>query len=144
MKTLKALLVIVAVISFTNLSFGQSCRTYAKKECRPAMAPYIHNGQLNSAILFPGDKADILLTFYSGQKYRILVCAQEQLKGMTFRILDVDRNEIYNSKTKKANIFDFKVASTQQLIVEVTIPEAKSANGIESQGCVSIMVGFME
>lgn len=144
MKTIKGLLLIILLISITGFTYGQSCRTYAKKECRPAMAPYIHNGQLNTAILFPGDKADILLTFYSGQKYRILVCAQAQLKGFSFRILDIDRNEIFNSKAKNANMFDFKVASTQQLIVEVTVPESKAANGIESQGCVSIMVGFME
>jgi hypothetical protein len=144
MKIMKFVAALTLLIVMSNMSWGQSCRAFAKKDCRPQMAPYIHNGQLNTATLFPGDKADILLTFYSGQKYRILVCSQEQLQGLAFRILDTDRNEVYNSKNKKSNTFDFKVASTQQLIVEVTVPEAKAANGIESQGCVSIMVGFME
>ena len=51
---------------------------------------------MNTAVLYPGDKADMMLTFYSGQKYRLLVCSQEQLGDVAFRILDIDRNEVYN------------------------------------------------
>ena len=127
--------------SFFN---AQSCRSFTKKTCRPALENYIHNGQMNSAVLFPGDKADMMLTFYSGQKYRLLVCSQDQLGDVTFRVLDIDRNEIYNSKTKGSNKFDFKVASTQQLIVEVTVPESKATHDMDFQGCISIMVGFAE
>ena len=127
-----------------SLSHAQSCRSFTKKTCRPALENYIHNGQMNTAVLFPGDKADMMLTFYSGQKYRLLVCTQEQLGDVTFRVLDIDRNEVYNSKKKDSNTFDFKVASTQQLIVEVTVPESKSTHDMDFQGCISILVGFTE
>lgn len=120
------------------------CRSYTKKKCRPLLTPYIHNGQMNSAVLFPGDKADIMLTFYSGQKYRLLVCAEEQLGEVTYRVMDIDRNEIYNSKDKGKEEFDFKVASTQQLIVEVNVPESTTTHDMDYQGCVSILVGFSE
>ncbi len=120
------------------------CRKYTKKECRPQLSPYVHNGQMNSAVLFPGDKADIMLTFYSGQKYRLLVCGEEQLGDVSYRVMDIDRNEIYNSKNKDKDEFDFKVASTQQLIVEVTVPESTTTHDMDYQGCVSILVGFSE
>lgn len=120
------------------------CRSFTKKKCRPQLTPYVHNGQMNSAVLFPGDKADIMLTFYSGQKYRLLVCAQEQLGDVTYRVMDVDRNEVYNSKDKDQSEFDFKVASTQQLIVEVNVPESETTHDMDYQGCVSILVGFSE
>jgi hypothetical protein len=127
-----------------NLTNAQGCRSFTKKTCRPALENYIHNGQMNTAVLFPGDKADMMLTFYSGQKYRLLVCTQEQLGDVTFRVLDIDRNEVYNSKSKGSNKFDFKVASTQQLIVEVNVPESKATHEMDFQGCISILVGFTE
>jgi hypothetical protein len=99
---------------------------------------------MNSAVLFPGDKADIMLTFYSGQKYRLLVCSEEQLGNVSFRVMDVDRNEIYNSKDSESDSFDFKVASTQQLIVEVNVPESETTHDMDYQGCVAILVGFSE
>jgi len=141
---LVSILIIFAGMFFANSTFSQNCRKFAKKDCRPAIAPYIHNGQLNNANLFEGDKAEIMLTFYSGQKYRLLVCSQEQLGDVYFIIKDVDKNEIYNSEGKNSNLFDFKVASTQQLIVEVNVPESANTHDIDFQGCVSIMVGFQE
>lgn len=137
-------LILFVVLLFPTLSHAQSCRAFTKKTCRPALENYIHNGQVNSAVLFPGDKADMMLTFYSGQKYRLLVCAQEQLGDVTFRVLDIDRNELYNSKSKNSNTFDFKVASTQQLVVEVSVPESTTTHDMEFQGCISILVGFTE
>jgi hypothetical protein len=127
-----------------SISNAQGCRSFTKKTCRPALENYIHNGQMNTAVLYPGDKADMMLTFYSGQKYRLLVCSQEQLGDVTFRILDVDRNEVYNSEAKNSNIFDFKVASTQQLIVEITVPKGNNTHDMDFQGCISILVGFTE
>lgn len=141
MKLLKLTLFLALLLPLVS---NAQCRAFTKKNCRPALAPYIHNGQMNSAVLFPGDKADIMLTFYSGQKYRLLVCSEEQLGKVTYRVLDIDRNEIYNSKGKGKNEFDFKVASTQQLIVEVSVPDSESTHDIDFQGCVSILVGFSE
>ncbi|MCB9198756.1 MAG: hypothetical protein H6600_09865 [Flavobacteriales bacterium] len=141
MKLLKLTLIIALLLP---LAASAQCRAFTKKNCRPALNPYIHNGQMNSAVLFPGDKADIMLTFYSGQKYRLLICGEEQLGKVTFRVLDIDRNEIYNSAGKDKPEFDFKVASTQQLIVEVNVPESSTTHDMDYQGCVSILVGFSE
>lgn len=128
--------------------FGQAeanaqCKSYAKRSCRPMLTPFIHNGMVNNAVLVPGDKAEMLLTFFSGQEYRLMVCAMPVLGNVSFRILDSDRNPIYESKKDPSkNYFDFKVASTQQLIVEITVPENKTAVDIVPEGCVTILVGF--
>ncbi|MBX7094765.1 MAG: hypothetical protein K1X56_08595 [Flavobacteriales bacterium] len=119
------------------------CKSYAKRQCKPALAPFLHNGQLNNAVLVPGDKAELLLTFFSGQEYRLMICAMPVLGKVTFRVLDSDRNQIFSSeKTPDKNYFDFKVASTQQLIVEINVPEAKATNDIVPEGCVTVMIGF--
>ncbi len=141
MKTLRLLLILCVLIPF---GADAQCRGFTKKKCRPQIEPYVHNGQLNNAVLFPGDKADIMLTFYSGQNYRLLVCAQEQLGDVTYTVSDIDKNVIFDSSDKENNIFDFKVASTQQLIVSVHVPESESTHDLDFQGCVSVLVGFKE
>jgi hypothetical protein len=72
-----------------------------------------------------------------------MVCAMPVLGKVSFRILDSDRNPIYDSKKDASkNYFDFIVASTQQLIVEISVPENKTAVDIVPEGCVTILVGF--
>lgn len=140
---MRLIALIITLACFIPLtSQAQSCRKFAKKECIPTLTPYIHNGQLNSAMLFPGDKADMMLTFYSGQNYKLIVCNDEQLGDVTYRVLDLDRNELFNSKDKGTKEFAFKVASTQQLIVEVNVPEGNSTIEMDFKGCVSILIGF--
>lgn len=65
------------------------------------------------------------------------------LGEVSFKLMDSDRNVIHESKdATKDNIFDFKVASTQQLILEIAVPENETANGLVVEGCVSILIGF--
>ena len=139
MKALKLLLFIAILIPF---GADAQCRSFTKKNCRPEIDPYIHNGQLNSAVLYSGDSADIQLTFYSGQDYRLVVCSEEQLGDTHFQVFDIEKNLIYDSQGKEKQTFDFKVQSTRQLIVTVIIPESSSTHDIDTSGCVSVLVGF--
>ena len=143
------LLVIIFFYFGTINSFSQ-CKLLAKRQCFPALTPYIHNGQLNSVKLSPGGTADLQMTFYSGQSYRLMICAEGVLGDVNFRVIDTDKKEVFYSKRadKKDDIielakyWDFKIESTQQLIVEVEVPLSKSPNKLIPDGCVSIIVGF--
>jgi hypothetical protein len=128
------------------------CRSYAKHKCRPHLEPYVHSGQLNQTILRPGDDAELMMTFTAGQSYRLIICAQPILGDVSFQVMDTDRNMIYDSleaaaeDEKPGPSFDFKVASTQQLIVKVIVPEDQGAllNDVISEGCVAILTGFKD
>jgi hypothetical protein len=121
------------------------CKGFTKKECIPDLKPYVYNGQLNSAVLNEGDVAELLLTFYSGQDYRIFLCGQPILGNLEFRLLDPDRNVIfYNKDHDFVKFWDFKSNTTQQLIVQVRVPVGESRSEIVQSGCVSILVGFKE
>jgi hypothetical protein len=124
---------------------GQSqCRGYAKRKCRPELKDYTHDGKMNFAQLFPGDKAEIMLTFFKGEKYRLLVCADDTFVGTTYKIYDSSKNMVFDSEKSGKDFFDFKVATTQQLIVEIKIPQEgnESSNEFEITGCVAVMVGL--
>ncbi len=127
-------------ISFNPAS--AQCNAFTKKKCMPTLSPYIHNGQLNSVALAPGEDAELVMTFYSGQDYRLLVCNQEVLGDVSFKVLDSQHTQLFDSKEDKTGQWDFYVKSTQQLIVQVIVPPAKSKTGIVDQGCVSVLVGF--
>lgn len=136
----------LSALLFVGVGINESnaqCKSYAKRSCRPLLTPYLHNGQVNNAVLVPGDKAELLLTFFSGQEYRMIVCGMPVLGEVTYKVMDSDRNVIFESaKNKDKKYFDFKVASTQQLIVEINVPESKSISDIVPEGCVSVLIGF--
>ena len=138
--------IIVSLLVTTNAS-GQ-CKRYTKKYCLPSLSPYLHNGQLTSAVLTPGDSADVEFTFNAGKKYRILVCNQEQIGIVQFKVMDNSRKVLYKSDPKEANSsWDFKVNNTQQFIIQLSVPvmeKSNQTNNLVASGCVSLLVGFKE
>ena len=137
----KIIAVLLFALSVSNSSYAQ-CKGFVKKQI-PRLTPFIHNGQINSSVLLAGDHAELTLTFYSGQNYRLLVSNQETLGDVYFVLRDVSKKEIFNSKNQgKDDYWDFSVESTQQLTVEVIAPDADAPSGLVPSGCVSILVGF--
>lgn len=141
-NTLKSLIFIfVLILPFQSNS---QCKSFTKDVCIPKLSPYIYNGQLNSAQLNEGDVAELMLTFYSNQDYRIIVCAQENLGKVQFNLLDSQRKLIFSNKDHDfASSWDFTSTTSQQLIIEIIVPEGNNPESVEI-GCVSILVGFMD
>lgn len=146
MKRVLTTFCFLALFAGLPLLSSAQCKGFTKKVCMPEIDPYIFNGQLNSAVLNEGDIAELLLTFYAGQNYRVLVCAQEELGDLEFKLLDTEYNVVFDNKEhKNTNSWDFASNTTQQLIVQVMVPEHKGNNGdVAKSGCVSILVGFNE
>lgn len=134
-----ALLLSVAIIGDVA---AQCSKTWVRKQCVPKISPFIHNGQMNTTPLKEGGKMETTLTFYSGQDYRILVCAEETLENVSFIVNDVNGKIIFDSKEhNNTDVWDFKVKTTTDLKVAVTVGKNEGGNG-NAQGCVSVLVGF--
>jgi hypothetical protein len=140
-KKIKIVLFLLVMACVSSESFAQ-CNAFTKKRCMPSLTPYVHNGQLNSANMGAGETAELELTFYSGQEYRVLLCGQEILGDISFKLKDKNSKVVYDSKEAKSNQFDFNVKSTQQLTMEVVVPENKTPNNLATSGCISVLVGF--
>lgn len=136
-------IVVLFVIGLVPFLVSAQCKRFTKNNCIPELGEYVFNGQLNAAVLLRGEEAELMLSFYSKQKYRMFVCAEEQLGDVVFEIMDTDRNIVYKSDGK-GSTFDFKVPSTQQLIVRVIVPGEGTKHSLDFQGCVSILIGFIE
>lgn len=144
MKTfIKTLSLIVILFSLQTTVAGQ-CKTFTKNECKPKLKPYIYNGQLNNALLNEGDIAEVMLTFYSNQDYRIVVCGAEELGDINFILKDANGGVLFtNEDHDMIDHWDFHTKATQQLSVEVSVP-VSSEDDILKSGCVSILVGFLD
>lgn len=145
MKIFRLVLPLLLILPFLETS--AQCRSFTKKKCLPQLEGYVQNENFNSAILIPGDEAELMLTFYADKEYRLIVCNQSILGDIEFEILDTDEELIYSnarSQSEDGNIFDFKVASTQQLIVRIRVPDDAEESTLVHQGCVSVMVGSKE
>ena len=142
-KKTKVILVICLPFLYSVGAFSQ-CKGFVKKEL-PKLAPFIHNGQVNSSVLLSGDHAELTLTFYSGQKYRVMVSAQETLGDVYFVLKDAAKTQLFSSKDQgKFDFYDFNVESTQQLTVELIVPDVDAPSGLVPSGCISILVGFKQ
>lgn len=138
-------LVLICAIALlpTAGAFAQ-CKGFVKKQI-PKLSPFIHNGQVNSSVLLSGDQAELTLTFYSGQTYRILVSNQESLGDVYFVMKDASKTQLFSSKDMgKSDYWDFSVESTQQMTLEVIVPNVDTPSGLVPSGCVSILVGFKQ
>jgi len=137
-------ILIGALALLASVNAYSQCKGFVKKEI-PKLAPFIHNGQINSSVLLSGDHAELTLTFYSGQNYRIMVSNQETLGDVYFVMKDAGKNQLFSSKDQgKSDHWDFAVESTQQLTIEVMVPDVDAPSGLVPSGCVSILVGFKQ
>ncbi len=138
MKKIISLFLFVLVC---GLGTQAQCKGFVKKKCSPQLKPYVSNGKGNSAIMRPGDKADLMMTFNSDVQYRLLICYMDNIK-IQFKVMDTDKNVFFDSKKQNKNYFDFNVVSTQQLILEITCEDTESLTGITPEGCVAILTGY--
>ena len=135
------LLLILPLFVFVNEAQAQ-CRTFVKNNCREAMGEYIPAENFNAAKLAPTDEAEVRMTFFGGEDYRLLICSQEILGDVMFQVLDTDENVLFDNSSddQLVNTFDFRAAGTQEFIIRLKVSENDNV-ALNPQGCVAIMVG---
>jgi hypothetical protein len=136
---------LVGAFVFVATAAQAQCRSFAKNKCVPELAPYKFNESFNGAQLAPGEEAEVNLTFYSGQEYRVMVCAHPILGEVNWKLVDANNKMVFESladQPKKK--FDFKASTTTQMKVVVWVPPMKGKTDMVHVGCVAIMVGFKE
>ena len=143
MKHLHSIIAALLLVALPSVAHAQ-CRSFAKNKCMPAMAPYKFNETFNAAQLAPGEDAQVDLTFYSGQEYRLLVCSHPILGQVNWQLSDASGKALFESTANDPkDHFDFKVATTQKLTVHIDVPPAdKGGNNMLTVGCVSILLGY--
>ncbi|HXC05533.1 MAG TPA: hypothetical protein VNZ86_12315 [Bacteroidia bacterium] len=136
-------LLLVSCSLFTN-SLSAQCKSFAKKNVLPKLSPYITNGQLNTTTMSPGQSADMLLNFNSGQSYRIVVMGEGVLEPVEFTVTDASGKVVFKNKDGDSytDTWDFTVQQTTQLTLNVKVPDQVDKTQLNTEGCVSVLIGF--
>ena len=131
---------------FFNFYFSAQCKGIAK-ECKKNLGDgYMPTGQSSNKGLSPEEKYQFVATFYSGQNYRIFACSDSLLGNLQLTIRNTRRQLLYDNHGDGSTLFDFKVGSTQQLIITLKSIDNKTitegGNTDEIKGCVAALVGY--
>ena len=127
----------VVILSFAINTLGLAQCKSVVKEGINKLAPYTHNGQINSATIKDGKPVEIHLSFYKGLYYKLQICSEKSVGKLSFRVLDENSKEVYNSETAPAaDFWNFYSNTAQELVVELKSPSEKS------KGCVAVLVGM--
>lgn len=137
---MKKLLIILFAAVQTSLVMGQ-CRSFVKNNCGDAMEGFIPGESFNAVKLFPGDAAEVEMTFYSDVDYRLLVCSHEILGDVNFQLVDKDGEVVYDNADREfSEFFDFRLEGTRTFGLRIKVPEQEDS-AIKAQGCVAILLG---
>lgn len=135
---MKRLSLCIAVLSLLSASASAQCRTFTKRNCLPVLEGYAQNDNYNSAVLIPGDEAELSVTFLPSTEYRVAVCAHPVLGDVTFDILDQQGIRIWSNSNGEDHV-DFSLQHAQRLRFRIQVPDTDAA--ILHEGCVSLLVG---
>lgn len=136
--TMKHTILLLTAVTLFAATGSAQCRAFTKKNCLPALDGYIQNENYNSAVLIPGDEAELELTFLGGVDYRVAVCSHPVLGEVSFEMLDGQNIRIWSNSSGDDHV-DFRVENTQRLRFKAKVPDTDAA--ILHEGCVSILLG---
>ncbi|NJK94537.1 MAG: hypothetical protein HC905_06065 [Bacteroidales bacterium] len=98
MKKILPVVTLLLLMLTVNFQANGQCKSFAKKVCKLELIPYIHDGNYHAAILTEGEEAELYKTFYEGQEYRIAICGSDALPNIEFRVIDANKNVLYNNR----------------------------------------------
>jgi len=139
----KFILFILTVFFNVNFGFSQ-CKGFAKTECKPQLGSFIHDGNYNGVVLNLGEEVELHKAFFSGQKYRMVVCPEEHLPPVHFKIMNSDLEVIFDNKEEGfVGYYDFELDKSATLIISLKFIKEKDKEFDRSiNGCVAMLFGL--
>ncbi len=143
----------------TNDYNVRKCYQYEKDSCpKSSNIYYRHNADSRSALFVKGQRSRFPISIYNGRDYRISLCWDATLGNrIEFKIIDQETdNVLYDNATDEfASEFEFTVAQTREVFIEVKVPgssQQSQNSGNEDivfirkdieMGCVGVLVEHM-
>lgn len=138
-KLFQLFFILTISLGFATDGFAQ-CQDFNEKACDDRLSPFVNYGNYISTELSSGEYAELNMTFYADQQYRIAICGLEKQNNLEFRVYDSARQLLYkNTDDNHSRVWTFQVEDTQQLVIAVNLPEN---NEEPVSGCVAILKGM--
>ena len=138
--SLRFLLVLFLLFLLLGSASGQ-CVSFARNIAKPLLQEFIHDGNYNATYMAEGESAELYKTFFEDEEYRLVVAAVDSLPPLHVRLMDDQRNVVFdNANHDFAMVWDFTAETTGTMIVYVKIPENEQGSQITG-GCIAILFG---
>lgn len=133
--------IVISVTANAQLEFG--CKKFTKSGLdRLDTLNFIHDGRYNAVKLNPGESFDVYKPFYRGKTYNIVMFCDESLPGISFEILTIHQDQVFKSPGgRKFQEFEYTSKKTQNLIIRVSVDQAKTDENYE-EACVALLIGY--
>lgn len=140
-----AIVVFLLVTAFLSPQAQAQCKSFVKN-CIVQLNPYLHDGNYQATIMGEGEEAELYKTIFAGQRYRLMVCIENNLPNVEFVVTDIRRTILFDSrKNDNAKMWDFKSDVSQQIKITIRIPKRQGKTEKELEyGCVGILFGLLE
>jgi len=138
------LILLIALLSFPVISFGQDCTEYHQYHCLYADYTFFYSRQSKSTLFRPGQTNEMKIIAYSGEDYYVAVCAHRKFGNIHLRILEDNANKkvIYdNAQDNYSEFITFSNNVTRNLILEVSVPLGDNKDTKEAR-CVGLVIQF--
>ncbi len=145
MRRLFVYIFLSAILLGLSVNAEAQCKGFARRICKLELGNFVHDGNYHAAILTEGEEAELFKTFYSDQDYRIAICGYDILPDIEFKVMDIQRNVLYNNRDNDyKTTWDFRLESSQQLTISVKVLSGNPAGEEPLSGCVAILFGLTD
>ncbi len=151
--TIRNMMLLLFILGASAVVYSQSqagCQVFAKSGLHLLdTARFTHDGKYNADKLTAGQAFEVYKPFYKDRSYRLAVIAADQLEGVTFEVLTIHQEVIFQSPAgRKSFTWDYVATKTQNLLIRVkadgtlveTKPDEKKIQGY----CVALVIGLQK
>lgn len=136
------LVIWICLFCLLPLNGWTQCVSFAKNVAKTKLGEFVHDGNYNATILGAGETAELYKTFFEGETYRVTISKIESLPNIHFRLMDKDNHILFdNLKHNFADVWDFKVQSTQMLVLKLKVLDNFENEQSITKGCVAVLFG---
>lgn len=141
-KSIYFFLFVVILVALPNSAQGQ-CMAFAKSVCKAKLGSFVHDGNYNAVTMSEGESAELIKTFFAGQRYRVTVCKVDQLPKIRFWVTDSKNRVLFdNANQGFTDTWDFEIEKTQMLSLNFKVLERSPESETIISGCVAVLFGI--
>lgn len=143
MKTQKTIFILIVLMTFSNLSFGQ-CKNFVNSLDFSPLQAFEYCEDIKVAQMYSSSKAEIKQKLEPNKRYRILANAQNHIGEMHLNAVN-QKGDTVSMEVKTNENRYWEIMSDKKEKVEIQLHFTKaSTTGINTSGCVVLAIGEME
>lgn len=142
-KTMFAIVTLSALMTFSNLSFGQ-CKSFVKQIDFSPLQSFEYCDEVKVAQMYSSSEANLKQKLETNKRYRILADAQTHIGELQVNVINQKGDTIsMEVKTKENHYWEVMSNKKEKVEIQLRFKES-STTGINTAGCVVLAIGEIE